>query len=271
MTRRTLAALAVALLCLLAGCSGLLGSAPATPTDGTGSATAGQTTSDDGPTGPIYEPPLDATTVLDRHAAALADAETFTTVQQSTFVAVDGGDFRQETNVTAAVDLDRDRTLVVQNVTLQGESVAYGNATVGYERLSVGDDVRYRVAPDNVTAPGFYARPPIDRYLRGLNYTLEGTETRDGAIVSTYVVDGTEQLTPSEHGLTVIPPENVTSVSSRLSIRDDGRIEAFEYRARGTANGATVEYTIALGWDRVGSTPVSAPDWVSDARNATGR
>jgi hypothetical protein len=268
MPRRTLAALALVCLCLLAGCSGLLGSAPATPTDG---ATTTAPTTDEGPTGPLYEPPLDPATVLDRHEAALADAGTFTAVQESTYRAVEGGDFRQQTNVTAAVDLDRDRTLVVQNVTLQGESVAYGNATVGYERLSVGDDARYRVAPDNVTAPGFYARPPVDRYLRGLNYTLDGTETRDGTTVSTYVVDGTDQLTPGEHGLTVIASENVTDVSSRLSIREDGRIEAFEYRARGTANGATVEYTIALTWERVGSTPVSAPAWVSDARNATGR
>jgi hypothetical protein len=266
MTRRTLGYLALACLLVLAGCNGATG--PAT-TDGPPDANSTATTANGGTPDPVYRPPLSPSTVLDEHEAALADGGTFAYQQNSTLRAGTAGRLAQVTNVSVAVDLDGDRALVFQNVTLQGETVAYGNASVGYVRIGTGDGPRYRSASENVTNPAFYARPPIDRLVRGLNYTYQGAETRDGETVFTYAVDGTDELTPADHGLGVIPPENVTSVESRLAVREDGRIVAFEYQASGTVDGQERSYAVSVAWGGVGSTTVSEPAWVADARNAT--
>jgi hypothetical protein len=272
MTRRTLAALTVAALLLLTGCSGLLGPAGTPTTTGNGPADTDPTATDDGSEdGPIYEPPLSAATVLDEHAAALETAANFRYVQRSRFRGVNGSGFLQETRATASVDLAADETLVTQNVTLQGESTAYGNASVGYVRIPTPDGVQYRRAPGNLTATGFYHQPPIGRYVRGLDWSYRGTTERNGTTVHTYAVNETDQLTASEHGLDIVSPENVTDIDSRLAIRADGSIDAFEYRVRGVVDGVLVEYTVSVDWRRVGSTTVDRPAWVDDARNATGR
>jgi uncharacterized protein YceK len=272
MTRRTLAVLSLAVLLSLAGCSGVLGpaSTPTTTSDGTPDAGA-TTTTDDGSGGPIYQPPLSASTVLDGHATALEDGSTFRYVQRSRFRGVNGSGFLQETELTADVDLAADETAVSQNVTLQGESAAYGNATVGYIRIPTDDGPRYRRAPGNLTTPGFYQQPPIGRYVRGLNWTYRGATDRNGSTVYTYVVGDVDQLSPSAHGLDIVDPENVTSIDTRLSVREDGSIDSFEYRVRGVVDGVLVEYSLSVDWRQVGSTSVDRPAWVDDARNATGR
>jgi len=267
MTRRTVGLFALACLLALAGCNGATGPATtAAPTDA--NATVSATPE---PSAPVYQPPLSATTVLDEHEGALADAGTFAYQQNTTVRVGASGRIAQVTNVSAAVDLGGDRALVLQNASFQGETVAFGNASVGYERIETGDGPRYRRAPRNLTNPAFYARPPIGRLLRGLNYTHQGTETRDGTTVSTYAVDGTDALTPADHGLGVIPPANVTDVRSRLVVGEDGRIESFAYRATGTVDGRELRYTVSVGWGGVGSTTVTEPAWIADARNATGR
>lgn len=271
MTRRTLAVLCLAALLALSGCSGLLGPASTPTTDSNGTADDAPPTTAAGSDGPIYEPPLSAATVLDRHGSALANASTFQYVQRSQFRGVNGSGFLQETRATADVDLAAEETLVTQNVTLQGESTAYGNASVGYLRIPTDSGPRYRRAPGNLTAPGFYAQPPIGRYIRGLDWTYRGASERNGTTVHTYVVNGTDGLDSGEHGVQIVAPENLTSIDSRLSVREDGSIDAFEYEVRGVVDGVLVEYTLAVEWRAVGSTTVERPTWVDDARNATGR
>jgi len=65
----------------------------------------------------------------------------------------------------------------------------------------------------NVT---FYQSPPITRYLRGLDYRYEGIESVDGETVYVYSVSNRTQLTPADHGLSMI----VTSVRWRKRRRD---------------------------------------------------
>lgn len=265
MDRRTVVSVGLVLLLALAGCNGILDGS-----DQPGTSTPATTTATQAASGP--HPPLDGTAVLDSHRAALEDATSFRYVQNATVHQRDPPGLLQVTNVSAAVDLGEGTVLASQTVSLQGSTTIYVDGTGdAVERRSTDEGTSYRTADGTAADPEFYATPPLDRYLDGLNFTEAGTTTVDGVTVTTYEATELSRLSPDEHGLTVIPPENVETVDSRIRIDETGLVRSFEYRVTGTnENGDPLAYQLSLSFDDVGSTAVSAPPWLSEARNATG-
>lgn len=262
MNRRTVATLTLVALAAIAGCNGLA--------DDPGTADEAVTTQSVG--GTVADPAANGSAVLADHRAALAEGGSFRYAQNATVRQRDGSGTLQLTNVTAAVALEEGRLLARQNVTLQGPAVVYADGEGhAYERVPTAEGPQYREPASRSADTGFYARPPLERYLDGLEYSRTGTEPVDGVTVYTYEATNLSQLTPEDHGLTVVPPENVTSIDSRIRIDETGLVRAFEYRIVGTNyRGDELVYDLSLSYSDVGATTVTAPEWLPEARNATG-
>jgi hypothetical protein len=274
MNRNLLAALLLSSMLVLAGCNGTGGqstsptnttAAPGANGTPTGTATATPPTTE-----PVYDTPLDSTAVLDGHNQALSSGGTFRYVQNATVRRVDPPGLIQLTNVTAGVNLTSNALFVRQNVSLVGSSQVYRNESAfAYERRVTAGEVRYQDPNSRAINTTFYKLPPIARYIRGLDYTYVGTETSDGTTLYRYTVTGTDQLTPSEHGLGVIPPEKVAEIESELVVAEGGAVRSFTYDVVGNnTEGDTLRYALSLQYENVGSTAVQAPPWLDEARAA---
>lgn len=273
MSRNLIAALLLSVLLVLAGCNGTGGqstTALETTTPGANETTTATETATPPATDPIYETPLDSATILDGHNQVLSSAGTFRYVQNATVRRVDPPGLLQLTNVTADVNLTSDALFVRQNVSLQGTSEVYRNESAfASERRVTAGEVRYREPNPRAINTTFYKLPPLSRYLRGLDYTYRGTEPSDGTTVYRYTVTSTDQLTPGEHGLGVIPPENVQQIDSELLITESGAVRSFSYEVVGNnTNGDALRYSLRVAYENVGSTTVEAPSWLDDAQDA---
>jgi hypothetical protein len=274
MTRNLVVALLLSVLLVLAGCNGstggqgttVLNTTTASGTDAaTGTGTATPPTTD-----PIYETPLDSAAIVDGHSGALSSAETFRYVQNATVNRVDPPGLIQLTNVTADVNLTSNAIFARQNVSLIGTSQVYRNESAfAYERRVTAGEVTYRDPNSRAINTTFYKLPPIARYIRGLDYTYQGAERRDGETVYRYTVTSTDQLTPSDHGLAVIPPENVEEIESELLVAESGVVRSFSYEVVGNnTNGDALRYNLRVAYENVGSTTIEAPPWLDVAQAA---
>lgn len=273
MTRNLTAALLLSVLLVLAGCNGTGGQSPTalnTTTAPNGAGTSATGTATPATAEPIYETPLDSAAIVEGHNQALSAAETFRYVQNATVRRVDPPGLIQLTNVTADVNLTSNAVFARQNVSLIGTSQVYRNESAfAYERRVTAGEITYRDPNSRAINTTFYKLPPIARYIRGLDYTYEGTESRDGETVYRYTVTSTDQLTPSDHGLAVIPPENVQEIESELVLGEGGVVRSFSYEVVGNnTNGDALRYNLRVAYGNVGTTTIEAPPWLDEARAA---
>jgi len=266
MNRRTAALLLLAGLTALSGCAGFLGAdSTETPTNNT---TAGT-----GADAPVHDLPLDSSSVIDAHDAALTEAGSFT-YQQNATVRLTGNDSRivNYKNVTAPTNLTTDRIFSHERIALQPRRDTYvdGNGTM-YQRLWSSQDTAYRVRGGATANATTYLEPPLQGHLTGLNFSAAGTSTVDGVTVDTYTVTDLEQVNRTTHDPQVFPAQNLDTISVTVAIDRQGVVRSFEYQATGTnANGDSLGYHLSLGYTDVGSTTVAEPAWLSEARNSTG-
>lgn len=263
MIDRPAAVVLLALLALTAGCNGLGGDATKTTAE---TPTHTQTPTPE----PIYDPPLSGETVMEPHQNALETAETFRYDQRAVLYDRDRPGDRQFTILTADVSLSENRVFLDQNVSLVGDSQVYGKDGSGYQRLERPDGVQYRTASEEDLNTSFYARPPIDGYLDGLDYVYAGTSTENGTTVHTYRVTNTSQVTGPTSNFRVVPPANMSEVRSTVRISERGIVRSFEYHVVGQSGDLTVVFDIRIEYTGIGSTTVEEPAWLPEARNATG-
>jgi hypothetical protein len=266
MNRYRIALLAVVAAVALAGCGGLGGDA-GTPTDRS-SSTPNATTTTDGP----YDLPLDGSEIRERHRTALTDAGTFSYRQHGLAREPTSGTILEYTNVSVQIDRSSGSYRLFENATTTNPTAAYVDETGTAYLRERGDG---QIAYDRQTGAGgstdAYLYPEIDRYLRGLDYGYEGTEAVNGESVHVYAASGTDGLDPSTHGLTALDPASLTELSAELRVAEDGSIRTFRYDVTGTGpEGDRVRYVVDIEYAGVGSTTVSEPSWLDEAKNVTG-
>jgi len=247
--RKQIAAVAVAALLVFAGCSA----------GGNGGATtAPETASGD----TVYDSPLDGETVADTHVSVVRDAGTFTLVSTSNQTQGNQSLSRQS---TTAVDLDSGAYFSTQQFRGQtAEQYGFGNGTA-YQRVSLGNQTQYTV-PQQSPNTSQLAGAQLESFVGAFALSHAGTETVDGTETHVYEAEGVEDLNQSAPGFGSLDTENVTSLEAHVYVTDDGLVTQFGYSISLTSAGTEVSIATEQEYVDVGSTTVSEPAWLDEAR-----
>jgi hypothetical protein len=263
--RRQIAAVAVVALLLFAGCNG--GSGPAsTPDDPmTTAAPGGETPAD---ADPIYETPLDVSSVADAHVEALNEGGTFTMVSNATQSSSEQNT-TAETSTVVRGDLSSGAVFTRTESRQQNvEGYAFANGTA-YQRFTMGDDVQYIQADERVGNASQYARSSVETFVGLFNFTHSGTQSSDGATVHVYEAAGVENLNTSAPAFRGVNESMVESADATLHIREDGVVTLASYDITVSAQGQEQTVTAVQKYTDIGETDVSPPEWIGEAQNAT--
>ena len=244
MKPRTLLGLAVVALTVLAGCN-------AAPMDSE----------------PVYGPSTTVPDVLDGHQQAIESSDSFRYNISTTISARNGSDQQSSQNVTARVNTATGALYVRQRLGERAVVEGYtdGNGTAVRRVSSQGQSRVEAVDADNVNVTG-YVRPNLGGQFDGLNYTHRGTVERDGHLLHNYTVTSDDLGLAQSQTVGPLSSSDVTTVESRLLVTDDGVVRSLTTRLTGQVNqNSTYVYSIDIGYDGVGSTTVTEPEWVGQA------
>jgi|AntRauTorcE11898_2_1112593.scaffolds.fasta_scaffold00500_15 hypothetical protein len=262
---------AVALLVLLAGCSGI----PGVGTD-TGTETPGTDTNElDALPGGIDNV---SSATVDTHQQRLADAGSYTTDITLTV------DNRNETgegqNLSLTqqfqVDLESDTSLMVADPARGLQSVyTDGNTTFVQAKASANmtnAEAQYAQTQtrnlDTKEASG--ATSMIIE--ENITYNRIGTETYNGAEVVRFEADENRSRAALERMFAAdSKTENVTvtEFSSTILVGTDGVVRHYDLSYTAENNGQTVTTAATIDVSNVGATTVTPPEWLEHAQNST--
>ncbi|MCG1003671.1 MULTISPECIES: hypothetical protein [Halobacterium] len=254
--RKQIAAVAVAALLVFAGCSA----------GGNGGATTAPETTAGGAGDPVYESPLDAQTVAQTHESVVRDAGTFTLV--STSNRTQGG---QSVSVqsSTAVDLATGAYFATQESPMQTvEQFGFGNGTA-YQRVSTADNQTRYTIPREAPNTSQLAGSQLESFVGAFSFSHTGSETVDGTDTHVYEASGVEDLNQSAPGLGSLDTENLTSLTAELYITDDGLVKRFGYSLTVSTSNGEASIATDQRYVDIGSTTVSEPAWLDEARANT--
>lgn len=253
MRRRSLAALALAALLLVTGCSSVPGG---------GSAGLGASPT---PAGPVYELPATGQDLADAHAEALHAAGSFTADTNVTTRDEAAG---QRLSVVATTVIDVERGTVLMEATVAGtdrtvyvdpDGTAYQRTTTSgggstYQRLDEAPDV------------GSLYELPVASLVEQANLSYAGRDRVDGVPVAVYEVTDLESVVaPSSVGTVgAVDTESLESFEVSLSISADGLVRRLHYHVELRLDGSTRAITMTVTFREVGTTTVDAPDWLDE-------
>lgn len=254
--RRTVPAVVVALLLVLAGCS--------LPADLPGSGPSPTPTADgDGPPGVEEGRLADGKALLRAHNRTV-----ISTGFESDFHVNGTTTFRGE-----VVELEqRQRTVVepgaaeywfsfTKNVPATRSDV-WGNSTMQASRAQSNAQTVYNTRRQPTPPRQLSATQTLGTVILGRNFSVTSVDRTNGTVLYTLRQEGGG---PGFH-----LPKNATNVSNynaTLVVDRKGRIRSFEASANYTVNGQPGSMSIRYRLVRVGGIDVERPDWVSTALN----
>ncbi|MGB9965148.1 hypothetical protein [Halobacterium sp. CBA1126] len=254
--RKQIAAVAVAALLVFAGCSAG-GDGGATTAPETNGATA------DGE--PVYDSPLDAATVAENHESVVRDAGTFTL---TTTLTQSQGDRSSTRESSTALNVDSgayfsNRTVGTRNV----QQFGYGNGTA-FQRVTAGGQTQYMVLQQSPNVSQLTSAQ-LSLFVGLFNFSHAGTESVDGTETDVYEASGVEDLNESAPGFAGLDVENVSSIDAHVRITDEGLVKQFGYSLTLSTGSSEASVSTDQRYVDVGSTSVSEPAWLDDARENT--
>ncbi|UHH24533.1 DUF7537 family lipoprotein [Halobacterium noricense] len=250
--RKQIAAVAVAALLVFAGCSAGGGGGTTAPGTADGAA-------------PVYESPLNGTTVAENHEAVVREAGSFTLTTTST---QSQGDQSLTREGSTALDLASgayfsNRTVGSQNV----QQFGYGNDTA-FQRVTAGNQTQYTVPQQSPNASRLTSGQ-LASFVGLFEFSHTGTESVDGTTVHVYEANGVDAVNESAPGFANLDTENITNVSANVHITDDGLVKRFGYSISVDTGSGEASVSVGQRYVDVGSTTVSEPAWLDEARANT--
>jgi hypothetical protein len=261
MQRSPLAAVALAVLLLTAGCSGVIGGDSQTPTDGS-------TPVDDGA----------ANTIPGVEDGQLTNATAL-------FAAHDRGvvetGFENEVRINAtvvqsgqAVDIQRrQRTIVAagrgefQYQTVNGQGGGFvkfdhcGNESVWVIRGTLGDEVRYQVRDEVPPTRTLTGTALLGNYVNGTNATAVDVR-EEGEL--TLVTFETTRL-PAETNALPANASDVRDYRAQFVVDTEGRIHGLVAEGTYDLQGETRTFSVTYNLKRLDDPSVQRPDWAGEA------
>lgn len=282
LNRKHLLPIALALLVALAGCSGSGSDGTASPgEEGTGPGSAELALPAD----------LNASYLQSTHGERLAAASSFTTslnysVSNASQTLYIESTARIEAN--GSVGFER---FGFSNATGDGIFVeTYTDDGTTYERTAFVSGGQEQAQYDSGEEPyGEFGVTPVNASSArlpelvtsvggGVTWEQQGTVTYDGTDVVEYTASGEaafdasfrENAQPS--GGLFGPSANITeydTIEATLYVDEDGVIRQLRYEASGTQDGEEISVVLTVTFDDIGSTSVSEPGWLDEARQQT--
>lgn len=275
------AVLAVALLVALAGCNAAPGGDGTTTAATTSEATRDGTATGTGP-GDADPPPgvsasgvTDPDELVDAHDGVLRN--TSYTVESNVTVRGEGA-LLARTNATVRVAAGGHPAFQryrvggerPESVGLYGYDVETwhdGNATWYATDGPNGTDYR-RVPGERGRSLGAQTgRDHLHALFTGLNATVAGTETRDGATLHRL---GATRPGDAESLVGTLRGDEVANVSLTALVGEDGVVHRYRVGYDATVEDSTVRVERAVRFTALGETTVERPAWYDEAANATG-
>lgn len=205
----------------------------------------------------------DAASVAAAHERALDAAGSYTYEAEAS--ATVDGESAGSSSLSAAVDRPADRTLVETGSVL-GPVVTYVENGTAYQRIGA-EEPQYRTLEIDATA-GEVVSTDVAPVVRNHTFEANGSTTVAGEQVSTYEAHATGSNATLQTDL----GEGVTveSVEVTLAVRDDGLIVRQHITAAISFAGDERDgtFTRTVTYSDVGTTDVTTPDWIEDARDA---
>lgn len=276
--RQSLLVLAVAVMLVLAGCSGSGGSDPEATTGETPGATATptdqpeSTISDPTELSGVSEDGVNATALFVNHARTLANESGYAT-SDTYRIAERGSDNESVTRKQLRSSATQQRSLYsIDRRSSVGEqtratnrttywTVEDGSATV-YSRFESAGSVSYEADDDpyrNFTT--FYRQSSVyDQTTLLFNFDLsyDGTVDRDGRTLFRFTADSFVEGS-SFSG-------NATDPSATVLVDGDGIVRSAEWTVDVTQDERSATITYSYQVDAVGDTTVEEPDWLDEAQ-----
>jgi len=275
-SRRLLAVLVVGLV-VLAGCSAgsqdtptpepvVDDTPPATATPAAPGATP--TATPTVPEGPPYEPPLNASEVLRAHEYAVLKGGSYS-FRTALRVREPSSNWTLHDVWTVRAALMDGPMYLTRDSTVSNNHIVFVNATgTGYEPAVINGKESFKRPREALTDPRRFVTPSLEPFIRGINFTADGTITRDGQTVYVYTATNKSQFAPGLLNLRYYRNGSIRNASARLLIAESGAIQEFDYRINGTdLEGDTIIYRAPFAYDDVGSTEVPEPPWLEEARD----
>jgi hypothetical protein len=272
----------LALVVVLAGCSGGGTASPESTADGP-----------DGGTGPAATLPTDLNVsyLEGTHGERLSTASSFTT---SLNYSISNATQTLYLETTANIEADgsvgferfgfRNATgdgIFLETYTDDGttyERTAFVSGGQEQAQYSRGEEPydEFGVTPVNASSARF---PELVTSVGGgVTWEQQGTTTYEGTEVVEYTASGEaafdasfrEQVQPS--GGLFGTSANITEydgIEATLLLDEDGVIRQLRYEASGTQDGEQLTVTLTVTFEDIGSTTVSEPSWLDEARQQT--
>jgi hypothetical protein len=272
---RRLVAMLVVGLVVLAGCSAGSQDTPspgpvvddtptATPTASGPTPTATPTA----PDGPPYEPPLNASEVLRAHEYAVLTGGSYS-FRTALRVREPSSNWTLHDVWTVQAALMDGPMYLTRDSSVSTNHRIYVNATgTGYEPAIINGKESFKRPRASLTDPRRFITPSLEPFIRGIDFTADGTITRDGQTVYVYSATDKSQFAPGLLNLRYYRNGSIRNASARLLIAESGTILAFDYRVNGTdLEGDTIIYRAPFAYDDVGRTDVPEPPWLEEARD----
>lgn len=259
MNRKYLAALAVAMLAITAGCAGILGDngdSTSPIDDGTDTDSPDVDQSEfEYPTGASADG-LEAERVFEGHERSFAEINSVTVNSTQSFEAPDG-DF-----TTTGVAQFEDEMGVLEETQPSGTQEKWTDGNDVYVQNTVESDSR-----THLSDLPFSADRQFDTFqLQGIidNAEFEAVEftTMNGESVAKY-----ESTTVDTDGLSeeLFPSQDIGDASATVYIGESGLIHSYEFSTEVSQAGEMNDFTISNELTAVDSTTVESPAWVAEA------
>lgn len=256
--RRTLAAVALALLLTLSGCS-VLGGGQASPT----STTEQGLTTEQAPPGvsAADETLTNSTALLDAHTAALVETGFRYELRTNATIVDQQGETRQVRRQQVTQVAPGATEYAYTTINPGSRFDVWGNESVQATKFQFGDQVRYR-SGDPASAASLAGQSVFARYLSSGEWTVTNVTEREG---STTLVALTSTSPPAESGAA---PRNATDVrdyEATVVVDEDGRIYRFVAEGTYTIDGNDGTFRIVYVLRSLEDPGVSRPDWLPKA------
>lgn len=204
--------------------------------------------------------------VEQQHASALREAGSFTYNSQ---VRADAAVVDLSTNVTAAVELDPNTRLVRVNSSELSSVLYVPPSGQPYSRSIEGETVEYeRVSNESVRNVSRYIHPPLANLTRSYDFARAGTATVAGQKTWVYRANATtlNESTAGPLAETISELETLNT-TIRLYVRSDGLVKRVSYHVDATVLSEEISLTYRVTYTDVGSTDVTAPSWLDQAKS----
>lgn len=263
MNRRTIAAVAVALLMVSSGCLGVFDSGESgsegveTETEGTPD---GESTSDGEeaaqlPAGIESSGEVNESIVVGNHRATLQETTSTLTFEETTTI----GD--REFVRTVAVNVGESGAVEAVKAA-DGREIEHWLGDDSYRRVTNGDVTRYSTVEQDGSAD-LLRQYRYFAHFSAADFEYTGTETVDGKQVAVIKADG---ISESQSLAQLYGGNSVTDYTATAHVTENGVITSLEVSMTvERSSGADVSVDNQYSVTDVGSTTVERPDWVADA------